>query len=94
MAKASRSWMSADGMQWKVEVQLAGASSALVVWKNSDRHVDRYVTWQAPEPEARSVTARLGERDVLSRLSDAAVARLFRRSAPVSAGATPCGKVA
>ena len=94
MAKATRPWMSADGTQWKVEVQLAGASSALVVWKNADRHMDRYVTWQAPESEARSVTARLGEKDVLSRLSDADLTRLFRRAAPISAGATPIGDAA
>ena len=91
MAKQWRDWQAADGTPYRVEVQLAGASSALVVWKHGDRRRDRYVTWQAPEPEARSVTARLGERDVLSRLDDAALAKLFRRSAPVSAGATPLG---
>ena len=91
MAKATRPWTQDDGTRWNVEVQLAGASSALIVWKNVNRHVDRYVTWQAPESEARSVTAKLGERDVLSRLSDADLTRLFRRSVTVSAGSTPMG---
>ena len=94
MAKKWRDWQSADGTAYRVEVQLAGASSALVVWKHANRHLDRYVTWQAPEAEARSVTARLGERDVLSRLDDAALTTLFRRSAPISAGATPLGDAA
>lgn len=91
MAKKWREWRSADGTPYRVEVQLAGASSALVVWKHADRARNRYVTWQATEAEARSVTARLGERDVLSRLDDAALATLYRRSAPVSSGATPLG---
>jgi hypothetical protein len=81
-----------DGTRWGVEVQLPGASNALVAFHHPAGHtarLDRYAwhLWQGPE--ARSVTANLSARRVLDSLSDAEVADLFRRSMPISAGRTP-----
>jgi hypothetical protein len=50
----------------------------------SSSRLDRY-NWVINQgPEARSVTARLVPEDVLEKLDDATIARLFARSMPVS----------
>jgi hypothetical protein len=87
-----RPFKAPDGTRWGVEVQLPGASNALVVFHHpagGSARLDRYAwhLWQGPE--ARSVTANLSARTVLDSLSDAEVADLFRRSMPISAGRTP-----
>ena len=87
-----RPFTAPDGTRWGMEVQLPGASNALIVFHHpagrTARH-DRYAwhLWQGPE--ARSVTANLSARQVLDSLSDAEIADLFRRSMPISAGRTP-----
>ncbi len=46
--------------------------------------LDRYNWYLSHGPEARSVTSRLSARKVLDSLDDAALARLYRRSMPIS----------
>lgn len=46
--------------------------------------LDRYNWFISHGPEARSVTSRLTPKNVLQSLSDADLARLFRRSMPIS----------
>ncbi len=59
----------------------------MILFRNPDgrtSRLDRY-NWVINQgPEARSVTARLVPEDVLRGLDDAAIARLFARSMPVS----------
>ncbi|PYP66337.1 MAG: hypothetical protein DMD26_08200 [Gemmatimonadetes bacterium] len=50
---------------------------------NSAR-LDRYNWFISNGPEARSVTARLSPKKVLEGLSEIDLARLFRRSMPIS----------
>jgi hypothetical protein len=81
-----------DGTRWGVEVQLPGASNALVVFHHPagrTARLDRYAWHLWHGPEARSVTSNLSARQVLDSLSDAEIAALFRRSMPISAGRTP-----
>ena len=71
-----------DGTSWGVEVQVPGASNAMIVFHHpagkTARH-DRYawVNWRGPE--SRSVTSRVDRNKVLDSLSDEALALLFRR---------------
>ena len=76
-----------DGTRYGVSVSNPGASNAIVVFRHPDGSTssnDRYAWYINPGPEARSVTARLDEDEVLDALKDADLARLFRRSMPVS----------
>jgi hypothetical protein len=50
----------------------------------SSARLDRYNWFISNGPEARSVTARLSPKKVLEALTDAELARLFRRSMPIS----------
>lgn len=80
-----------DGTRWLVDVQLPSYSSAQLVFRSasgSPRH-DRYAWINANGPKARDVTAKLASSDVLGSLSDADIARLFRRSMRISAADTP-----
>jgi hypothetical protein len=82
-----KSYRSPDGIQWWVDVDLPGASNAMVIFRHPNRQssrLDRYNWFLSHGPEARSVTARLSSEKVLESLSDADIARLFRRSMPIS----------
>ena len=82
-----KTFTSHDGTSWKVDVQLPGASNAMIVFRHPDGSTsrkDRY-NWILNEgPEARSVTGRMSVDKVLGTLDDARVAELFRRSMPVT----------
>ena len=87
-----RAFPAPDGTRWGVEVQLPGASNALIVFHHPagrTARLDRYAWHLWRGPEARSVTTNLSVRQVLDSLSDAELADLFRRSMPISAGRTP-----
>ncbi|HEX5438914.1 MAG TPA: hypothetical protein VFW98_17305 [Gemmatimonadaceae bacterium] len=87
-----RRFQSPDGLSWRVEVRMPGASNAMVVFHHPDgitSRRDRYNWYNADTAEARSVTARLDPDAVLKSLSDADLARLFRRSMPISANGMP-----
>lgn len=85
-----RVFQAPDGTPYAVDVSNVGASNALIVFRHPDaRHSgrDRYAHFLWHGPEARSVTARLEEEQVMEALQDADLVRLFRRSFPVSTGA-------
>lgn len=82
-----RNFRSPDGIFWKVDVDLPGSSNAMVIFRHPNgrsARLDRYNWFISHGPEARSVTSRLTPKNVLQSLSDADLARLFRRSMPIS----------
>jgi len=82
-----RNFISPDGVVWGVDIDLPGASNAMIVFRHPNgrtSRLDRYNWFLSHGPEARSVTARLSPAKVLDSLSDEDIARLFRRSMSVS----------
>jgi hypothetical protein len=82
-----RSFRSPDGIVWGVDVDLAGSSNAMVLFRHPNgktSRLDRYNWFISNGPEARSVTSRLSPRQVLESLSDTDIGRLFRRSMAIS----------
>ena len=82
-----RSYEAPDGTRWGVEIRTPGASNAMVVFHHPDGRSsrrNRYAWHLWSGAEARDVTARLKRPQVLDSLGDADLARLFRRSMPVS----------
>lgn len=76
-----------DGTLWGVEVQTPSSSNAMVVFHHPNgrtARLDRYAWYQNEGPQANDVTARLDTKQVLGELDDAEIARLFRRSMPIS----------
>lgn len=88
-AKNMKSFQTADGTNWGVEVQLAGSSSANVVFHHPDPKTstkDRYARFDWRGPEAADVAGHLDIGRIRSALSDAVMADLFQRSMPVGFG--------
>ena len=82
-----RDFRSPDGIVWGVDVDLPGSSNAMVIFRHpngNSARLDRYNWFISNGPEARSVTARLSPKKVLEGLSEIDLARLFRRSMPIS----------
>src|SRR5215813_10936571 len=82
-----KTWRSPDGIQWAVEVDLPGSSNAMVIFRHpsgKSARLDRYSWYISNGPEARSVTSRLSKQKVLESLNDSDLARLYRRSMPIS----------
>jgi hypothetical protein len=82
-----KTFTSPDGTKWKVAIQSPGSTNAMIVFRHPDgrsSRLDRYNWVISQGPEARSVTSRLVPQQVLDSLDDAAIARLFARSMPVS----------
>jgi hypothetical protein len=80
-----REYRSPDGLTWKVAVQLPSHSGAMLVFQHQDGRssaLDRYA-WinSALTTVPRE---RLSAKDLMERLSDDDLARLFRRSMMVS----------
>ena len=80
-----------DGTNWGVEVQVPGASNAMIVFHHpggKTARLDRYAwdIWNGPE--SRSVTSRVAVDKVMAALSDEKLRLLFRRSMPVSNNST------
>jgi hypothetical protein len=89
-----RTYQSADGVTWGVEVRLPGASHALIVFHHPNgrtSRLDRYAWRYIDAPEARNVTARLNKKDILDRLTDDDLALHFRRSMRIAAADNPLG---
>ena len=81
-----REYRSPDGLTWKVLVQLPSHSGAMLVYQHSDGQsskLDRYA-WINSE-KTTDPRERLTSKAVLDALTDADLARLFRRSMMVSA---------
>ena len=77
-----REYQSPDGTRWRVLVKLPSHSSAMLVYQHPSAKLDRYA-WinSATTTDPRE---RLTAKDVMDRLTDADIARLFRRSMMVS----------
>jgi hypothetical protein len=76
-----------DGTNWGVEVQVPGASNAMIVFHHpggKTARLDRYAWDIWTGPESRSVTSRVTGDKVMSALTDEKLRVLFRRSMPVS----------
>ena len=96
MAKESREFKGPDGTSWTVEVRMPTASNAMIVFNHpagSTSGLNRYAWHQWHGPEARSVTSRVSPDTVMKALTDTTIALLFRRSMPISPGATPLSGV-
>lgn len=90
MFTPEREYRAPDGHIWGVEVRLPGASNAMVVFHHRNGPArSRYAWYIWRGPEARSVTSRVQASKVLEAVTEAELARLFRQSMPISAGATP-----
>ena len=89
-----RTFQSADGLRWGVEVMLPGASHVMVVFRHPNgrtSRLDRYAWRNIDGPDARNVTARVDVGEVLERLTESDIALHFRRSMRISAAADPLG---
>ena len=87
MARQIRPFRGPDGTNWGVEVQVPGASNAMIVFHHpggkTARH-DRYAWEIWSGPESRSVTSRVPAEKIMQSLTDEKLQLLFRRSMPVS----------
>jgi hypothetical protein len=80
--KVKRPYQSPDGLTWNVLVKLPSHSSAMLVYQHPSSRLDRYAwinSMQTTDPGER-----LSADQIMERLTDADVARLFRRSMMVS----------
>src|SRR5688572_20503298 len=87
MAKKLRPFRSPDGTNWGVEVQVPGASNAMIVFHHpagKTARLDRYAWEIWNGPESRNVTARVSRTKVMESLTPAKLQLLFRRSMPIS----------
>jgi hypothetical protein len=87
MAREMRSFRGPDGTNWGVEVQVPGASNAMIVFHHPGGKTasnDRYAWDIWSGPESRSVTSRVTTDKVMQSLTDEKLQLLFRRSMPVS----------
>ena len=87
MARVIKSFRAPDGTNWGYEVQVPGASNAMVVFHHpagKTARLDRYAweTWNGPE--SRSVTARVSHDKVMQSLTPEKLQLLFRKSMPIS----------
>ena len=84
---AHRLYEAPDGTHWGAEVSNPGSSNALVTFHHPigrTAGLDRYAWYISRGPESKSVTARLSPKEVLESITDEELAKLFRRSMPVS----------
>ncbi len=82
-----KTWHSPDGIAWGIDVDLAGSSNAMVIFRHpagASSRQDRYNWFLSHGPEARSVTSHLSPKKVLESLSDADIAKLYRRAMKIS----------
>ena len=83
-----REYRSPDGLTWKVMVKLPSHSSAMLTFQHPDGRSsagDRYAWLNVAGATALNPRERLLAKTLLDALTDADMARLFRRSMPVSA---------
>ena len=87
MARQIKPFRGPDGTNWGVEVQVPGASNAMIVFHHpggKTARLDRYA-WEIWDgPESRSVTSRVSIDKIMATLTEERLRDLFRRSMPVS----------
>ena len=82
-----RELVAPDGVRWRVEVRMPGASNAMLVFHHPSgrtSRLNRYAWYLWSGTEARDVTARVTAKQVLERVDDDELQRLLRRSMPIS----------
>jgi len=82
-----KTWRSPDGITWVIDVDLAGSSNAMVIFRHPagvSSRLDRYNWFISNGPEARSVTSHLSKAKVLESLGDRELTSLYRRSMRIS----------
>jgi hypothetical protein len=87
MARQIRPFRGPDGTNWGVEVQVPGASNAMIVFHHpggKTARLDRYAWDIWTGPESRSVTSRVAPERVMQSLTDEKLTLLLRRSMLVS----------
>jgi hypothetical protein len=87
MARQLRPFRGPDGTNWGVEVQVPGASNAMIVFHHpggKTARLDRYAWDIWTGPESRSVTSRVAPERVMQSLTDEKLTLLLRRSMLVS----------
>jgi hypothetical protein len=87
MARQIRPFRGPDGTNWGVEVQVPGASNAMIVFHHpggKTARLDRYAWDIWTGPESRSVTSRVAPERVMQSLTDEKLRLLLRRSMLVS----------
>jgi hypothetical protein len=87
MARVIKSFRAPDGTNWGYEVQVPGASNAMIVFHHpagKTARLDRYAWEIWNGPESRSVTSRVSRDKVMQSLTDEKLQLLFRRSMPIS----------
>lgn len=92
MAEQMKVFRGDDGTEWSVDVRMPTASNAMIVFRHpggDTSGLNRYAWHQWHGPEARSVTSRVSPDVVLKSLGDDVLSLLFRRSMPISPGASP-----
>ena len=88
MARQIKPFRGPDGTNWGVEVQVPGASNAMIVFHHPSGRTarfDRYAWDIWGGPESRSVTSRVSVDKIMATLTDEKLRDLFRKSMPVSA---------
>lgn len=96
MATQMKVFRGADGTEWGVDVRMPTASNAMIVFRHpggDTSGLNRYAWHQWHGPEARSVTSRVSPELVMKSLGDDVLSLLFRRSMPISPGASPLAGV-
>lgn len=87
MARQIRPFRGPDNTNWGVEVQVPGASNAMIVFHHpggKTARLDRYAWDIWTGPESRSVTSRVPADKVMQSLTDEKLRLLLRRSMLVS----------
>ena len=82
-----REYRSPDGTNWKVAVKLPSHSSAMLTFLHPDGRTskyDRYAWLNVGGATAANPRERLSAQAVMDTVTDADIARLFRRSMGVS----------
>lgn len=87
-----KSFVTPDGVNWGVEVQVPGASNALIVFHHPDGSTsrkDRYAWLQWKGPEADNVTTRIDIDKVRGSLDQKTMEDLFMRSMRIGDASGP-----
>ena len=87
MARQMKPFRGPDGTNWGVEVQVPGASNAMIVFHHpggKTARLDRYAWEIWNGPESRSVTSRVSVEKIMQQLTEERMAALFRQSMAIS----------
>jgi hypothetical protein len=87
MARQIKPFRGPDGTNWGVEVQVPGASNAMIVFHHpggKTARLDRYAWEIWNGPESRSVTSRVSVDKIMQQLTEERMATLFKQSMAIS----------